>query len=462
MKLQKELPGRDERFRLLSDAAMRLMQASDTGQLNGQPVRLHVSKLSAPRVGALYITADIGDVDKVFTALSKKDCAAGRQIFSWDFGHIACYFEGRRIRLEATWPNHLQITDIRLSDVGSHPNDKPNVFFPGINEHGDVVAMTIDDSCPHVLIGGHSGTGKSVLLQNVIMQFSLHYPKVRVVLVDGKQGEGLFPIAHVQGQVAPIAITENQITAALSWILQEMQNRYNRQPSDFRDRKSYSKSLTPIFVFLDEIQEVTMHNQNLAEVVRKLAAQCRAVKIHLFLSTQKPLVEVFGNSTTKSNVPGRLALMTVNYKDSELIVGSNFPRADYLQPWEAWCISPAERYRRAQLFNVTEHELTQAPVGDPEMKDWPIIAMSDAMGQLAGPVRVNINPKQGIVSIFAAKCGIGRGKLQKALEQAGVPERNSTKAGTIRDWGREALQAMKECGYALCKSDQQPDQQGAQ
>lgn len=453
MQIKKELPGKDERFRLLSMAAESLMEASDTGRLSGQPTRLHVTKLSAPRVGALYITANISDVDKVFTALSKKDCAIGRQIFSWDFGHIACYFENRRIRLEASWPPSLAITDVRFSDCGSHPKDKPNVFFPGINEHGDVVAMTIDDACPHLLVGGHSGSGKSVLLRNTVMQFSSYYPTVRVILVDGKQGEGLFPVAHAQGQIGPIAITMPEIRAAISCVLTEMQDRYARQPTDFRDREKYRKTLIPWFIFLDEIQEIVMNDSEMAEIIRKLAAQSRAVDIHLILSTQKPLVQVFGDSTTKSNVPGRLALRTVNYKDSELVVGSNFPRADYLQPWEAWVITPSEMYRRTQLFNVTEKELSKIPVGKPEMDSWPAIDMADAIGQFAGPIKMNISPPQAIISIIGAQSKprpMGQPALQAAWEQAGDPEKSSTKARAKRDWGRRALAILHSLGMDLC------------
>ena len=448
---------KDQRWRLLDRAGETLMAATDTGQFNNRRYRVHVDSVNGPRVGALYVKTNVKDADSLYTALSKKDCAAVRQVFPWEFQNIAVYWEGRAIRIEADWPTHLAVLDVRLKDVMPHPKHDPSVFFPGINEAGDVIAMSIGDTCPHVLVGGTTGVGKSVAMQNIILQFSACHPDVKLILIDAKGGDGLGPVAHVQGQVASIATTENQITAALSWILQEMQNRYNHQPSDFRDRKSYFKSLTPIYIFLDEIQEITMGNRKLAGVVRKLTAQSRAVKIHLFLSTQKPLVEVFGNSITKSNIPGRLALMTVNYKDSEMIVDGNFPRADYLKPWEAWCIAPAERYRWAQLFNVTEKELAEAPTGKPEMDDWPIIAMSDAMGQLAGPTNLNILPKQGIISIFGAKCGIGRGKLQTALKQAGVAERNSTKAGVIRDWGREALKSIKECGYELCKTDQRSD-----
>lgn len=454
--LNKILPGREKRFELLNTAAARLMEAADTCKLGGKRRRIQVDSLSGPRVGALYVRANIGDADALFTALSKKDCAAARQIFPWKFDHIAVYWEGHRLRVEASWEPQLAVTDIRLADIALRPNNKPNVFFPGVSEFGDVITLTIDDACAHLLCGGGSGMGKSVSFQNLVLQASSHQEN-RLILIDAKQGEGLGPVAHVQGQIAPIATTHAEITAALSWIFQEMKKRYNHQPSDFRDRKRYSDSLTPVYIFLDEVQEVAMQDGNLAEIIRKLAAESRAVKIRLFLSTQKPVMAVFGSNITKSNIPGRLALRTVNYKDSELVVGGKFPRADHLQPWEAWCISPAERFRRAQLFNVTEKELLAAPTGKPEMDDWPVIAMSDAMGQLAGPAKLNIEPKQGVISIFGAKCGIGQGKLQKALDQAGVPERNSTKARGIRDWGREALKSMKECGYSLCKTDQWSD-----
>lgn len=454
-KIQKELPGREERFRLLGIAAERLMQAADMGQLNGQPMRVQVDTLSAPRVGALYVRTDITNADKVYSALSKKDCAIGRQIFPWQFDHVAVYWEGRRIRLEANWESRLAIKDVRLSDIGPRPKDKPTVFFPGINEHGDVIAMTVDDTCPHILIGGHSGMGKSVLLQNIVSQFSFHFPKIRIVLVDGKGGEGLFPISHVQGQVGPIAVTAQEFRAALSYVLREMQNRYANQPTDFRNRKTYRNSLVPWVIILDEVQEIVRDDSEMAGVLQKLAAQSRAIGIHLFFATQKPLVQVFGDSTTKSNVPGRLALRTVNYKDSELVVGSSFPRADFLQPWEAWCITPSERYRRAQLFNVTEKELSEIPAGKPEMDSWPAISMSEALGQLAGPINMNISPRQAVISMVGAQEGYGRPTLQKAWEKAGEPENNSTKASILRDWGRDALKALREVGLDICKKADQ-------
>lgn len=446
-----EVEGREERFRLLDIAAHNLIQATDLGAFAGQSFRIQVDTLSGPRVGALYVHTTVADASKLFSVLSKVDCSAVRQIFPWNFENVACYWEGKRIRLEANWPPLLAVTDVRLSDIHPHPRGEPNLFFPGINEYGDVIALTVDDSCPHFLLGGTTGVGKSVAMQNIVLQFASHFPKTRLVLVDGKKGDGLGPVAHIQGQVGPIALSPDEITASISCVLKEMTDRYNRQPANFRDRKSYRKSLIPWYVFLDEVQEIALGSPHVAECLRKLAAQSRAVSIHLIMSTQKPLMEVFGNNTTKSNVPGRLALRTVNFTDSKLVVGGKFPRADYLQPWEAWCITPTEKYRRAQLFNVTEKELSSATAGRPEMDSWPMVDMADAMGQLAGPIKVNITPKQAVISIFGAKCGMGRDKLQTAWETAGEPEKSSTKAGYKRDWGREALRVMRECGYDFVK-----------
>jgi len=133
-------------------------------------------------------------------------------------------------------------------------------------------------------------------------------------------------------------------------------------------------------------------------------------------------------------------------------VGGSFPRAEMLQPWEAWVIAPPDKHRRTQLFNVTKKELAEIPSGPPEMDSWPAIDMADAIGQFAGPIKMNITPTQAIISIAGAKNDppIGQPGLQKAWMQAGQPEKNSTKARAKRDWGRKAFRLLQSMGMDLC------------
>lgn len=448
--------GKNERLRNLSVAAKRLIRACEMGEL-GQQYHVVVDKLSGPRVGALYISTSVADANKLFSALTKGDCSAARQLFPWQFDNIEAYWDGNKIRIDANWPPSLAITDVRFSDIKPHPKHRPGVFFPGVNEYGSVVAVTLDDQCPHVLLGGASGMGKSVAMQNIIPQLAAPYldkagPRAKIILIDGKNGRGLRPAAHVAGQIGPMATNIQEIHAALAWLSQEMRARQAAMPGDYRKIKAWEDSLIPIFVIVDEVQQIVEDNAELASLLRSLSALARDVKIHIIMSTQKPLQKVFGDNATKANLTGRMALRTVNDTDSRLIVGGPFPRAEMLQPWEAWVIAPPDKHRRTQLFNVTAKELSEIPTGLPEMDSWPAIDMADALGQFAGPIKVNISPMVAILSICGARCDPpkGQGALQEAWETAGEPEKNSTKARAKRDWGREALAVLRSMGMDLC------------
>lgn len=423
----------------------------------GQQFNAEVRGLLGCRVGAVYLRPLVSEADALFRALSKGGCAAARQIFAWPFQRVAVYWEGNEIRMEADWPEDLAITNVPLGDVALYPHteskQRGDVWFPGINEYGELVGMWLDDvSCPHILIGGTTGSGKSVAMHSIAIQVARNYPRTRLVLMDAKDGDGLSPIGHLRGQVAPLSVTLPQIKAALAWLVDTVKARQAQSPRAYAELPAYKESLSPVYAFVDEIQEIAMSDREVAEAVRLVTAKGRSVKVHLLLGTQKPLQKVFGDNLTKGNIPGRLALHAMNYKDSEILVGGEEPRADYLWPYEAWVIHPAARHCRVQLFSVAGRELADAPAGPPEMEEWPDLALHEAAGTLDSMKDEPCGePDRSAAALAAVSMGYGRDRFRHLLKEWSVPTFGNDKMGALLCWARAVLGKLQEHDHIVQK-----------
>ncbi len=207
---------------------------------------------------------------------------------------------------------------------------------------------------PHGLIAGTTGSGKSVMIHNLIL--SLLYrnspDQLRLVMVDPKRVELTLynGIPHLMTDVITDA---KKALMALKWAVKEMERRYdvlreNRvqnlasyhskvyQPAKdtFDDatfetdeeREAARKELPPalpyIVIIMDELADL-MHAypRELEAAIVRLAQMSRAVGIHLLLATQRPSVNVI-TGTIKANIPTRLAMKVASQVDSRTILDS--------------------------------------------------------------------------------------------------------------------------------------------
>lgn len=181
---------------------------------------------------------------------------------------------------------------------------------------------------PHLLIAGTTGSGKSMILNDIILSLAQKYSPdyVRVLLVDPKFVE----FSRYSG--LPHALTKESIVqtsdgiAALDYLIEEMENRY----VCFREQgvaniDEYNKKATDklpyLVLIIDEIADyMLLENKRLFEIkLNRLAQKSRASGIHLVLATQRPDVSVV-TGTVKANIPSRIALKTVSRIDSMVVL----------------------------------------------------------------------------------------------------------------------------------------------
>jgi DNA segregation ATPase FtsK/SpoIIIE, S-DNA-T family len=198
----------------------------------------------------------------------------------------------------------------------------------GLDVDGKVVATTLRDS-PHMLIGGSTGSGKSVFLLSALATLMLNNAPetLRLVLIDPKRGLSLFrdsPFLH-----QPIINEPEAAVGVLEELVGEMERRYEHMDeshmvNDIALYNKYEKThpLFRIVVVLEEYADLTSDKDLKKEIesaVQRLAQKARGAGIHLFVVTQNPLGDVV-SSVIKSNLPGRAAFKVSQMVNSQVIL----------------------------------------------------------------------------------------------------------------------------------------------
>jgi FtsK/SpoIIIE family len=437
----------DNRLTLLNKWAQDICNAAQVGALdNGKAITIHsVETVRGPRAGALEIHAGM-DTGRLLAVLSRGDFSLHRQFVPWHFGgEPSVYLTSRYVRLEAAWPDDLAEKNITLESIGQYPKGGGR-WIAGKNEVGATVTLGVSDTVPHYLFGGWTGSGKTWALRSALAQLSRD-PSNRLVLVDGKFGDGLGCLGHLPGLAGPVAIDTESARGALSWAVRELRRRYEQH--DRRGR---------VIVCIDEIQEFTGRSGDalVTEFVRKLATQGRGAGVYLFVGTQHPVGDVFSDSTIRRNLPGRVALRTENAKASEVVIGGATPRADrLLGAGDSYIVTPSAT-RRAQLAYIPPADLEKMNTSQPTMTTWPE-PDPEAAGSLPAEdaARWEYSGPELAVSLVNAHEGKGRPALIKALEAAQMGRPGKERAVRLLGLGRDAYEWLTDNGYWLagCQED---------
>jgi len=198
---------------------------------------------------------------------------------------------------------------------------------------------------PHLLIGGFTGSGKSVGINAMIMSilFKATPETVRFVLIDPKMVElGVYEkLPHL---LTPIVTEPRTAAKVLAWAVRTMRERYQllalcrvrniEQFNNLLARKEQREALeqqrgerlTPlpyIVIVIDELADLMMTcPKEVEDSIAQLAQMARAVGIHLIVATQRPSVDVV-TGIIKANFPCRIAYKVRARVDSRTILDAD-------------------------------------------------------------------------------------------------------------------------------------------
>jgi S-DNA-T family DNA segregation ATPase FtsK/SpoIIIE len=241
------------------------------------------------------------------------------------------------VEVPSLYPQEVSFKELHL---GYHQSPRKMMvpLLLGKTVSGDNVISDLS-KMPHCLIAGATGSGKSVCINTVIMSILMNArpDEIKLVMIDPKKVE-LTPYTHLPHMIAPVITEAHGAYAALSWLVKEMQTRYDilkqlglRNITAFNNRHINTElesslsipvpiKMYAIVAIIDEFADLMMaSSSDLETPIARIAQMARAVGIHLILATQRPSREVI-TGLIKANFPTRIAFKVASRINSQIIL----------------------------------------------------------------------------------------------------------------------------------------------
>lgn len=247
-------------------------------------------------------------------------------------------------------PNAKRET-VLLSDVLKNAPSGPMQIAIGKDVEGNSIVSDLS-KMPHLLIGGTTGSGKSVSINAMIMSILMRATpsEVRMIMIDPKRVE-FTPYCDIPHLYVPVVTEPRDAANALGWGVAEMERRlkvfskvgarnitqYNdkvkehiaalesdndacEQEGERHDSGDLSETMPYIVIIIDELADLMMNvGKEVETYISRIAQLARAAGIHLIVATQRPSANVV-TGLIKSNITNRIAFNVASGIDSRVII----------------------------------------------------------------------------------------------------------------------------------------------
>ena len=260
---------------------------------------------------------------------------------------LALAAPGVRIFAPIPGTNHVGIEvpnkkrqNVLLGDVIKDAKGSPLEMAIGKDVEGHSIVTDLA-KMPHLLIGGTTGSGKSVAINAMIMSILMRATpdEVRFIMIDPKRVE-FTPYNGIPHLYVPVVTENKEAASALAWGVAEMERRlkvlskvgvrnisqYNAKVEsgvlddcDDEDAEP-TKKMPYIVIIIDELADLMMNVGKEVELsISRIAQLARAAGIHLIVATQRPSTNVV-TGLIKANITNRIAFNVASGIDSRVIL----------------------------------------------------------------------------------------------------------------------------------------------
>ena len=356
-------------------------------------------------------------------------------------------------------PNKKRET-VFLGDVLKDAPEGPLQIAIGKDVEGESIVSNLA-TMPHLLIGGTTGSGKSVAINGMIMSILMRATpsEVRMIMIDPKRVE-FTPYNGIPHLYVPVVTEAREAASALSWAVAEMERRlkvfsgigarnigqYNAKVQKGLEINDAPAAEMPyIVIIIDELADLMMNVGKEVEFsISRLAQLARAAGIHLIVATQRPSTNVV-TGLIKANITNRIAFNVASGIDSRVILDT--PGAENLIGLGDLLLSKPElaKPQRIQGCFVSEDEISAVveklkSQGEPEYHNdilkTNLITLGDSMPDGSGgtasgsddplvwdAAEIVVSSGMGSTSNLQRRLSVGysrAGRIMDLLEEKGI------------------------------------------
>ena len=182
---------------------------------------------------------------------------------------------------------------------------------------------------PHSLVAGATGSGKSVLIQAVLLDIAATNPKelAQIVLIDPKMGVDYAALEDLPHMREAIITTKERSIEVLEALVEEMESRYrafaqarSRDLTTFNAKAASDARLPMVFLIHDEFADWMLddtYKGAVSAAVQRLGVKARAAGIHLIFAAQRPDKDVMPMQL-RENLGNRLILKVASEATSKI------------------------------------------------------------------------------------------------------------------------------------------------
>ncbi|QZA89538.1 hypothetical protein K0C01_05250 [Salinarchaeum sp. IM2453] len=204
-------------------------------------------------------------------------------------------------------------------------------FLAGVTPDGEIHHSDLSKA-PHMLVGGATGSGKTVFLYSLIMNFieQKGEKNIEFALIDPKETDFIFFDALPNLVTDDVITDPNDAADLFEWLVDEEIPRRKEllRKNVCRDIGEYNEQnpndqMSPIVIVIDEysdfLQQLGADAGETENNVRRIAQIARAQGIHLVISTQRPSHEAI-DTDLRANLNTRVAFRLPKQADSRILI----------------------------------------------------------------------------------------------------------------------------------------------
>ena len=228
---------------------------------------------------------------------------------------------------------YVSFDSLRVELDAARKDNGTAKVLAGVDLRGRLHYLDLNRECPHVLVGGGTGSGKTEWLRAAVASLLVtNTPEtLRVAVVDPKRNA--FPelagSPFLWHKDALVDSPDSSVLSLLQDLIEEMSRRNGLLKQAAADdliqyRHRTGQTIPRVVMVVDEFAELLLsggrkQRDEFEQRFIRIAAVGRAAGIHLILATQRPSRQVVSGNL-KANLPGKIAMRVSTRVDSGVLI----------------------------------------------------------------------------------------------------------------------------------------------